>query len=261
HTPPSSGISFEKVFDKVAKRLIEEEKVMVVALDDINYLFYENEVSKVLYSILRAHEAHPGVKVGLIGILSDLDLRYSLDPRVNSVFLPDEINFPIYSRSEIYDIMKNRANRGFYPNVISEEVLVSVVDKVERSGDLRVGIDLLRRSGLNAERRASKTISIEDVEKAFEKSGLIHLSYSIRSLKSEEKVLLRLVAESGKVQAGDAFKKFREETGLSYTTFHEMVNKLDAVRLIDVDFTGEGKRGRSRLLSLRFDAKEVLKVL
>jgi len=261
HAPPASGISFEKLFDKIAKHLVEEGKVVLVALDDINYLFYENEVSKVLYSILRAHEVHPGVKIGVIGILSDLDLHYSLDPRVDSVFLPDEIHFPLYTRKEIHEILKGRIKLGFYSDVVPDDLLEYVVEKVEESGDLRMGIDLLRRGGLNAERRASKMVSMEDIIKASEKSGMVQLAQSVKSLKDGEKTILRILAQSGEPKAGDIYKIFNEETDLGSTTFHGMLSRLDGLRLININFTGEGKRGRSRILTLRCDAKEILAVL
>ncbi len=40
YAPPTSGASFKKVFGEVAKYLVENERVLVVALDDMNYLFY-----------------------------------------------------------------------------------------------------------------------------------------------------------------------------------------------------------------------------
>ena len=264
HLPPASGISFKKVLEDIAKHLLDEEKVLIVALDDINYLFYENEVNKVLYSILRAHETYPGVKFAVIGIISDLKINYSFDPRVNSVFLPDEIYFPLYSKEEVNEILKNRVALGFYPKVVSSDILDDVVDRVEKSGDLRVGIDLLKRAGLNAEARGSKKISFDDLNKAHEKSYLVHLSHTISSLKKEEKILLKIIAKSdmskgkSKLKAGDLYNHFKEETNLSYTSFHEMLNKLDTVRLINIDFTGEGERGRSRIITQRYDAKEIL---
>lgn len=64
HAPPSSGISFKRIFEKVAQACSDQDKVLVVALDDINYLFREKEVDHVLYSILRAHETCPGARMG-----------------------------------------------------------------------------------------------------------------------------------------------------------------------------------------------------
>jgi cell division control protein 6 len=255
--PPSSGVSFKKVFSEVAKHLAEREKVLVVALDDMNYLFYENEVNDVLYSLLRAHETHPGARVGVIAILSDTGVPHILDPKVESVFLPEEIKFPQYSCDEIKDILSNRAKLGFYPNVLDNSVLDRISEQTFALGDLRVGIDLLKRAALNAERRASRMIALEDVESAYEKSRLVHLSYVMRALKKDEKLLLSLIADSPQSSSGELYEKFRSKTALGYTRFYEMLNKLSCVKLIDADFTGRGERGRSRVVRLRYQPEEV----
>ncbi|MDL5504170.1 MAG: cell division control protein 6, partial [Candidatus Methanoperedens sp.] len=80
------------------------------------------------------------------------------------------MKFPPYSIDEIRDILSNRVKLGFYPDVLDTKVLENIVQHTFALGDLRVGIDLLKRSGLNSEKRASKTIALEDVESAYEKS-------------------------------------------------------------------------------------------
>jgi cell division control protein 6 len=259
HAPPSSGISFKRIFEKVAEATVEQDKVLVVALDDINYLFHEKEIDHVLYSLLRAHETCPGARMGVIGVMSELSLSYVLDPRVVSVFQPEEVLFPLYSRGEIADILGHRAQMGFYPGVMSQPVLDAVVDGAEKAGDLRVGIDLLKRAGLSAEKRASRAISLEDVTASMDSSRLVHLSFAMKSLKEDELKVLRLAAESPSSRAGEIYARFHEETGAGYTRFHEILNKLDSVRLINSDFTGAGARGRSRLISVRYDPDEILK--
>jgi len=258
--PPSSGVSFKKIFEKIVKYLIEKEKVLVVALDDINYLFYESEVNDVLYTLLRAHEVQPKARIGVIGVLSDIKMQYQLDPRVASVFLPREILFLPYTQDEIHDILSNRIQYGFFPGVVPEDILDKIVEYVKSSGDLRVGIDLLKKAGLNAERRASKCISLEDVNEAYESSRSVHIQRTISSLGDEEKVLLRLIAEGEEVRAGALYKKFQEKTNLRYTRFHEMLNKLDATKLINTRYSGKGTRGRSRLISVK-NADDILKGL
>jgi len=257
YAPPTSGVSFKKIFSEVTKYLAEHEKVLVVALDDMNYLFYENEVNEVLYSLLRAHETHPGARVGVIAILSDTGVPHILDPKVESVFLPEEIAFPQYTREEIRDILSNRARLGFFPSVLDDSVLDRITEHTFALGDLRVGIDLLKRSCLNAERRASKNISPQDVESAYDKSRLIHLSYLMRSLKEDEKTLLGMVAEMQQANSGELYENFHSRTGLGYTRFYELLNKLDSLKLIEADFTGKGSRGRSRVVTLRYKADEV----
>jgi cell division control protein 6 len=259
YEPPASGVSFKKLFGQVADRLVEEETVLTVALDDVNYLVYENEASDTLYSLLRAHEAHPGAKVGVVVVSSDLDLDVieALDGRVQSVFRPEEAYFPVYGESEIVDILGDRVERGFREGVVPADVLDRVAELTAETGDLRVGIDLLRRAGLNAEMRASRTVSVEDVEDAYEESKHVHLSRRLDGLSEVERALVATVADNEGEQAGAVFEAFQERTDLGYTRYSELVNKLDQLGVVDASYVSLDGRGRSRRLSLAYDAAAV----
>jgi cell division control protein 6 len=260
YEPPASGVSFKSLFEQITDHLTDEEEVLVVCLDDVNYLFYEGEASETLYSLLRAHETHAGAKIGVLLVSSDLDLEViaELDGRVQSVFRPEEVFFPAYDESAIVDILEERVRRGFRDGVLTTTVLDRVADLTAETGDLRVGIDLLRRAGLNAERRASDTVAIEDVETAYEKSKHVHLSRRVRGLSEPERVLLGVIADRDGERAGEVYEAFHEETDLGYTRYSELINKLDSVGLIDATYTTVEGRGRSRALSLSYDADAIL---
>ncbi|AEH36212.1 ORC1-type DNA replication protein [Halopiger xanaduensis] len=260
YEPPSSGISFKKLFGQIAEKLVEEDKVLVVALDDVNYLFYENEASDTLYSLLRAHEEYPGAKIGVVVVSSDpaLDVIDELDSRVQSVFRPEDVYFPVYDQPEIVDILEERVKRGFHDGVIGRDTLEYVAELTADSGDLRVGIDLLRRAGLNAEMRASRTVERQDVEEAYEKSKYINLARSLSGLTDTERALLEVIAHRDGEQAGDIYEAFHERTDLGYTRYSEIVNKLDQLGLIDAEYTDVDGRGRSRSLSLSYEKEAVL---
>ena len=260
YEPPSSGVSFKKLFGQIADHLVDEDEVLVVALDDVNYLFYENEASDTLYSLLRAHEAHSGARIGVIVVSSDLNLEIveDLDGRVQSVFRPEEVYFPVYDEREIVDILSERVDRGFHDGVIDAPVLDRVAELTAESGDLRVGIDLLRRAGLNAEMRGSRTVSTADVEKAYDQSKYVHLSRSLRALSDSEAALVRVIAENDGEQAGDVYEAFADRTELGYTRYSEIVNKLDQLGLIEATYTDLEGRGRSRSLSLAYEEDAVL---
>ncbi|MFB6192222.1 MAG: ORC1-type DNA replication protein [Haloarculaceae archaeon] len=261
YEPPTSGISFKKLFGQITDRLVENDEVLVVALDDVNYLFYENEASDTLYSLLRAHEAHSGAKIGVIVVSSDLDLNVieALDGRVQSVFRPEEVYFSQYGEAEIVDILRERVEKGFRDDAIGPRVLDRVAAlTAESGGDLRVGIDLLRRAGLNAEMRAATEVDVEDVEDAYEKAKHVHLSRHLRGLSNSERALVVTLADHSGERAGEVYDAFHEETGLGYTRYSEIINKLDQLGLIDAEYTEVDGRGRSRELSLAYDADAVL---
>jgi cell division control protein 6 len=174
------------------------------------------------------------------------------------VFRPEEVYFPVYDATEIYDILFERARRGFHDGVIGDAELERVADRTAESGDLRVGIDLLRRAGLNAEMRASKTIAEEDVESAYDKSKHVHLSRSLRGLSESERALVRVLAENDGERAGTVYEAFRDETDLGYTRYSEIINKLDQLGVIEAEYADVEGRGRSRELSLAYEAEAVL---
>jgi cell division control protein 6 len=259
YEPPSSGISFKKLFGQVAERIAEEDEVLVVALDDVNYLFYEGEASDTLYSLLRAHETHSGARVGVILVSSDLDLDVieDLDGRVQSVFRPEEAYFPSYDRGEITDILRDRIEVGFREDAVPTTVLDKVTKLTAEAGDLRVGIDLLRRAGLHAESRANMTVEPQDVDAVYEEAKHIHLSRNLRALSENERALVETVAENEGGQAGDVYDQFHDETDLGYTRYTEIVNKLDKLGLIEAEYEQLEGRGRSRTLRLTHDPETV----
>jgi cell division control protein 6 len=265
HLPPSSGTSFKQVFDAIARILLKEEIVLLVVLDDANYLLYENEINKVLYTLLRSHEAYEGTRIGVIVIISDLDVDLSraVDARVASVFRPTEIYFPPYENAEIHEIMKARVMQGLYQGVLSDDLLNLVVEQTLKSGDLRVGIDLLKRATLSAERAARRSIEKEDICGAYEISKYLHLAYTVKTLKDEERAILKACAERSvqehEMNAGDVYKAVKESLSIGYTRFYEIVRKMDAMRLINLEYR-DGK-GRTRIITLRYEPAKVLEYL
>jgi cell division control protein 6 len=265
HLPPASGTSFKQVFDAIARILQRDGLVLLVTLDDVNYLLYENEINKVLYTLLRAHEAYPGTRIGVILIISDMsvDLTRAVDARVASVFRPTDIYFPPYSREEVAGILKERVQQGLYPQVLSEEMLMLVINQTMQSGDLRVGIDLLKRATLTAEKAARKSVERDDICRAYEISRYLHLSFTVKTLKPEEREVLRRIAERSRgeeeMNAGEVYRSFGKDLEMGYTRFYEVVKKFDAMRLVDLEYR-DGK-GRTRVISMRYEPDRVLEYL
>jgi len=265
HIPPETGVPFSRIYGEIMKKLANEGKALVVALDDINHLFYSKNANQILYDILRAHEVFPGVRTGVFAIISDIEFRYMLDKNVGSVFIPQEVIFDPYTFQEIKDILNDRVKVGFYPSVLSEELLDEITDATLSTGDLRVGIDLLRTSGNFAEADASRNIQKEHLERAMQDFDSHHLQDTISKLSGDEKNLLRAIIKAGEDHptAGNLFNLLKEESikegwkPSSYASFDRALKKLEFLRIIDTQFTGKGVRGNTRLIILRFDPEEI----
>ncbi|MDO8871082.1 MAG: ORC1-type DNA replication protein [Methanobacteriaceae archaeon] len=263
HFPPETGVPFSRIYQKIMQHLVSEEKALVVALDDVNYLFHSKNANKIFYDILRAHEVFPGARTGVFAILSDIEFRFALDKNVNSIFIPQDVIFQPYAREEIYSILKERTSLGFYPEVISDEILDEIVERTSESGDLRVGIDLLRVCGNLAESEASRTIENKHLDEALKRTGPASLAHTLNSLSDLENSLLELIInfKDENLTAGSLYELFKQNTGTSYSSFNRNLDKLEFLRLIDTKFTGKGMRGNSRLIILRFSQDEINKCM
>lgn len=259
HNPPETGVPFARIYNKIMNELYDTDKALIVALDDINHLFHGNIISQIFYDILRAHESYEGVRTGIFAVLSDVEFRFILDKNVGSIFNAAEINFKPYTYEETYNILKERVNLGFYPNVISNDLLEEITTYTFENGDLRLGIDLLRISGNNTEVRASRRIEYGDVEKAFKVSKSVSLRYILNSLSDKEKTLLRFITRMDKknITSGQLYEEYNRENKIGYATYNRQINKLEFLRLIDTTYTGSGKKGNSRYINLRFDSKQI----
>ena len=263
HMPPETGVPFSRIYGSIMKHLQSENKSMVVALDDVSYLFHSKNANKIFYDILRAHEEFKGVTTGIFAILSDIEFRYMLDKNVTSIFIPQEIIFEPYTTPEMFDILKDRIKAGFYPDVISDELMYQIAEHASSVGDLRMGIDLLRVSGNFAEADASRTIEEKHLKQALNNTSSANLKSTLKTLSNEDKILLKVIADykTDDLIAGDLYKKFNNMNSTSYASFDRKLNKLEFLRIIDTKFTGKGVKGNSRLVILRFDFEDILKCL
>jgi cell division control protein 6 len=262
HPLPSSGTPLSELQRKVAKVMQDKECVLLVCLDDANYLHYERELNGVLYTLLRLHESYGKASIGVFAIASDmeLDLRASVDTRVFSVFHPVVVEFPPYSPDEIREILAARVRQGLFPNVMEKRAFELAATIAVREQDIRAGIDIVRLAAGRAEKDARKTVTREDVLEASRSvvSPTLHARAG-RLRESERELLCRLseIGRSGEVlTAGNAFRSVREGMRIGYTTFHEKLRMFEAEGLLDLRICTE--RGRTREIRLRFDPEEMI---
>jgi cell division control protein 6 len=260
HLPPESGVSNRRVLGKIAHALIERGAVLIVCLDDADVLVAGGVLQQVLAGILRMHEGWPGARAGVVLTVSDLDLDFArvLNPATISVLRASEVYFPPYTATEVRGILGDRIRAGLYPGVVAPPVLDLLVERTMACGDLRVGIDMVRRAARAAEREGRTAVTEEDVLAAYSLSRHLHLATVVRGLTAGERAVLDAVLaeerEGGPAVSGGVYDHVCEEMG--YTVFHERLWKLEALRLVDL-YVRPG-RGRTREIVVREGVEGVI---
>jgi len=256
YRPPDTGVPYKRVYEKVMTKLEQRGQSLLVALDDIDFLFEQKYANDIMYDILRAYEHYPNVRTGVIALLSKQDFREVLATKLYSIFMPQEIEFPPYSMSEIYEILKIRAQAGFFQGVISDELIEVIAGHTARHGDLRVGITLLSSSGIMAESKAKRKIELDDIESAYEKKArFVTLEEKLSVLSDGETKLFLEIARNAGIKSGKLYENVKDV--LNKKTFSQALNKLETYGLIDSKFLTVG-RGRSRSFYTRSPEEDVI---
>lgn len=249
---PPGGISFTKLYLACLERI---SKPLIVCLDDLDYL--DNKMlNEMIYSVLKAYET-VDVKIGLIGITTDFQILLRLDALTGSIFHANEIHFPLYSKKEIRDILKKRVDAGFYDGVLSDKAFELIVDLTYNSKDLRLGLYLLKMSGIEAERKAKRRIEVEDVERAYEGGKSLFLDKSLSALNRMERNVLKAIYVKDSITSGELYESFKNR--ISYRIFYEILNKLERIRLIDLKM--EHSKGKTQRIFKKYDREIMLDAL
>ncbi len=162
--PPKKGSSYNHLFDKIMEELDKENKVLLIAFDDANYLLDNIKSQNLFYDFLRAYESY-NVAVSIFPILKSLEVKYKFEQDVRTVFIPEEVVFPDYSYDEVYDILDDRCKAGFYEGVINQGILSKICECVIATHNLRLGLNMLMSLGNKAQMDGTGKIKMENLKK------------------------------------------------------------------------------------------------
>lgn len=168
--PPAEDMEESEVTGTIADHLLEHRAVLVICLLTTSAISAGGMINHVLHVLLRMHETWPGVKVGVVAIVNSpcFNLCSTPEASISSAFNPAEIIFPPFCLDEIRGILRERAQQGLSPGVLSDEILARVVERTVECGNIRMGLSLLRQAVTIAEQDGRRSVNQEDVCTAYE---------------------------------------------------------------------------------------------
>ncbi len=189
-------------------------------------------------------------KKTIVLITNELDFLSSLDSRIRSRLMPELIEFKPYDLEETRGILKQRIEYGFVKDVFADEALNLISDKSFEKNDIRVGIYLLKETGMIAENESSKVILENHAAKAIEKLKDVKIENS----KDEKKrSIINLIKENSGKTCFDLFTLYRQLGGKkSYKTFSR---KVDAVVEQGLAIRKEIQKGTGKSSIIEYNLK------
>lgn len=257
---PDRGFSITEKLNTLRGQLEKRRAHLIVVLDEIDALLKKSG-PELVYTFTRWSEEGGRSTVSLILISQKAEALEKLDEASRSTFRRgNDVDFARYTREELRDIARYRADLAFHPGTVSDEVADLIADTAEEDGNARRVVEILLLAGLAAEDEGDAELQAEHVRTA---AGHVHPSFAeerLTNLDTSRKLVLLAIARKAQrktsVTTGEAevaYKIVCEEYGekmRGHTQFWKYLNELDALGLIDAKLSGEGVVGKTTIIKV-----------
>ncbi len=211
----------DELFADVSKIL--NKKSVVFCFDEADKL----KEFDLIYSIMEDI-----YKKTLIFITNDRNWLNSLDPRIRSRLIAENLEFEPYKLNEVEGILKQRMEFAFVKDSFDKQAFQAVVKETFNKKDIRYGLAIMKDSAEISEDLGSRKVLLEHLERALNKVNNLNDD----DLSKEEKDILRLIKENPMKSVMDLFKLYKENVeDISSRTFYRKINKLKDKYLIDIE--------------------------
>jgi len=237
--------------DEVLERLIEalkKSKSIIICLDEVDQLIKRDE--KALYDLLRLNQ-YVDNPIGLVMISNYRNIFINVEPRIKSSLDVEDIEFKRYTLPEMKDILMERCRHAFRPGVLEEGVILLCSNHaVQRGGDVRLGLECLRKAARICENENADKITIKHVKRVLKDVKQAKLRMMKEKLKGIEKNITDLLSYD-EITSTEFHKKYVEKFGkISQFGLMRHVKHLKESGVVKIRRSRKETRGRKSFISL-----------
>jgi len=269
---PRRGHSPEELLQMLVEVLDDEDRYLLLILDELDY-FIKQRGSDILYDLTRLTDDRLNAKqrVSIIGIGRKIPLDGELlDSSTRSTLQRNILRFPKYDRTALYDILKHRVEMAFERDVVMDETIQVISDIASDRGDARYAIELLWRSGKQADNEQAANVVPDYARQAKADTHPELRKEVFTTLSQMHRILLLAVARQLKetrgayVTMGEVEEMYRSsceeynEEPRAHTQIWEWIQDLTSHGIIDTKRSGSGQRGQTTLIGLSDVPAEML---
>ena len=242
------GTSKDEVLERLIEALKKSNKSIIICLDEIDQLIKNDE--KTLYDLLRLNQ-YVDNPIGLVMISNYHDIFINVEPRIKSSLDVEDIEFKRYSLQEMKDILMERCRHAFRPGTLEEGVILLCANHaIQRGGDVRLGLECLRKAARISENENSDKITVKHVKEVMKDVKQVKLKTMKERLKDIEKNITELLSYD-EITSTEFHKKYVEEFGkISQFALMKHVKKLQEIGVIKIRRSRKETRGRKYFISL-----------
>ncbi len=259
---PKRGYSPQDLLEILIDSLNYQNIHLLVILDEMSYLINKGE--DLIYSLTRINDDSLSVqqRISIIGIVRDVSCLNNLDYSTISTLQRNIVKFSNYSKDQIFDILKYRAQLCLKKNIISDELLKMIVESTYLNGDIRYGLNILWRATKVAENMNLNLITPEcirlgsqelvpfstvDILKYMSSQKLLFLLAIVKSLKNTNKTSISFL------EIIQTYQVICENLDVNFRSNSQLWNYLQEFRregTVLINIISEKIKGRRALIQL-----------
>ncbi len=216
-------------------RYLEKEsarKQVLVCLDEIDAL----DSMELLYDLSRSG-------IGVVAVSNDAYALMDIDQRIKSSLSVENIEFPMYTVEEVFDILQQRKQYAFVPGSAPERAL-KLAARLS-GGDARIALETVRRAALMAEDEEREAFNVEDVKKAYTGGTKnFRKTEALKRLNEHEKAIYLVLDEKGELSTKKLWEEYnkRIKDPASQRSYRNYCGHLVRLGLVDASGNLTGRK-------------------
>lgn len=163
---PKRGFSPQELMTMLQEYLESNNIYLFLVLDEMNHI--QSSDYDLIYALTRLNDT-TGKKysfLSLIYIVRDITLLRNLDESTISTLQGNILSLKKYNKMQINDILKERINKSIQKGVFPPNLSMIISEKIEESGDIRKGLNIVRNAVKIAEIRDKTIVSYDEIHQA-----------------------------------------------------------------------------------------------
>ncbi|QKQ99561.1 ORC1-type DNA replication protein [Metallosphaera tengchongensis] len=266
---PVRGLSTQEAFRIIHDYLEKRNIYAIITLDEFDY-FVNASSQEDVYFLVRLYDELSSAtrRISYIFVMRDEQNISTLDRGIRDHIMRNLIYFNPYTSLELRDILADRVEDAFQPNVVPEETLNFIAELYGSdkggSGNARLAIETLEMAGKLAEVKNSALVLPEHVKEAFSKINkeASEIVDEISYLELHPLIILKALInlhnrlKTDSIPIGRLEKEYSDictelgEEPRRHTQIYEYVKRMRLMGILETRQSGRGMRGRTTLISL-----------
>jgi cell division control protein 6 len=243
------GLSKDEIIERLIEVLRKTKKGLVVCLDEVDQLIKKDE--NALYDLLRLNQ-YVDNPIGLVMVSNYRDIFVNVEPRIKSSLDVEEIEFKPYTLQEMKDVLMERCKAAFRSGVLEKGVILLCANHaVNKGGDVRIGLECLRKAARVCEEEDSDKVKVDHVKKVLKQTGPVKLKMMREKLDGVEKNIVELLSDEKEITSTELYNKYVDKFGkISQFGLRKHIKHLEDIGMLRTKKSRRETRGRKYFISL-----------